>query len=177
MKVHTLFMVILSLILVFGLSQGCDKGKGMEIGIPTEPTSTSAALDFPTYENPREIPMTFPRPAVISVKAWVEPRNYIGQCPATVTFYGSITVNGPMTVTYRWEHSPGTGVIETITFAGAGSAIVTKEYTSDRDDFLELVILTPNTMYNGEHLIANADFTVRCVNANITRPAIPIPIK
>jgi hypothetical protein len=75
-----------------------------------------------------------------------------------VTFSGTITVDGPGTVSYRWEHSPGTGILKQITFAQAGTQTVYQTYTKGSDDFLELFTVTPNSM--GAH----ASFTVQCLD-------------
>jgi hypothetical protein len=110
---------------------------------------------------------------VTAVTAQVSPQNYSGPCPATVMFTGTITVDGAGQVTYRWEHSPGTGKLETITFAQAGTKIVTKSYSSDHQDFLELATITPNAKTQ------LASFTVQCAaprpDLTIARsPTLPI---
>ncbi len=155
MKRYSLFLIILSISLISILSQGCDKDKGGTT--PTEPTLPSGGL-------------------VTSISASVEPSSYYGPCPKTFVFTGIITVNGPATVTYRWEHSPGTGFQETVYFWGAGSAEVTKEYTVDHSDFLALIIDAPNTTYNGEYLYALAGFTVTCGEIELMPEPEPIPI-
>jgi len=53
---------------------------------------------------------------VTGVTAWVEPASYSGPCPTPLTVTGTITVDEPGTVTYRWCHSPGSGVLESVTF-------------------------------------------------------------
>jgi hypothetical protein len=111
---------------------------------------------------------------VTNVTAQVTPQQYQGPCPATVTFSGTITVDGPGTVSYRWEHSPGTGTLKQITFAQAGTQTVSQTYTSGGNDFLELVTVTPNQK------IKMASFTVKCQEPapDLTidpHPASPLP--
>lgn len=93
---------------------------------------------------------------VTDVQAHAEPAHYYGSCPVTVNFVGVITTDGPGTVTYRWEHSPGTGVPESVSFSGAGSRTVTKARDLSASDFLELTTLSPNTR------IAHADTVITC---------------
>jgi hypothetical protein len=53
------------------------------------------------------------------------PNNYTGACPVTINFNGSITLNGPNTVTYAIERSDGgTGQGGPLKYAGAGSKTV-----------------------------------------------------
>lgn len=102
--------------------------------------------------------------AVTAISAGVNPTTYSGPCPKVFKFTGVITANGPGTVTYRWEHSPGTGTPQTVTFAAAGSMTVTKDYSASTSDFLALIIDTPNTQYNGAALYKLVDFKVTCTS-------------
>ena len=102
--------------------------------------------------------------AVTAVAASVAPTTYAGPCPKTFKFTGIITANGPGTVTYRWEHSPGTGKVETVSFAAAGSKTVTKDYSSSMSDYLALIIDKPNTKYNGAALYKLVDFKCTCTS-------------
>jgi hypothetical protein len=53
------------------------------------------------------------------------PNNYHGACPVTINFNGSITLNGPNTVTYAIERSDGgTGSGPTLKFASGGTKAV-----------------------------------------------------
>lgn len=112
---------------------------------------------------------------VTKVTAQVTPQHYKGTCPATVTFSGTITVDGPGTVSYRWEHSPGTGILKQIAFAQAGTQTVSQTHTSGFNDFLELFTITPNQMGK------LASFTVQCAEPgpDLTidpHPAPPHPL-
>jgi len=93
---------------------------------------------------------------VLSVTATVAPKQYTGPCPVQVIFTGTITVDGPGTVVYRWEHSPGTGAVQQVAFTQAGTKTVTKTWSKDHNDYLALVTDSPNTKY------ALADFHIQC---------------
>ena len=57
-------------------------------------------------------------------KAYLEadPVEFVGHCPTTVKFYGTITVNGPGSVLYSFKRSDGTYVAEPkLVFSDAGS--------------------------------------------------------
>lgn len=84
---------------------------------------------------------------VTAVTAEVSPVKYTGMCPHTVVFSGTITVDGPGTVTYRWEHSPGTGYPKQISFDQAGTQTVKQEMHTDHHDYLALITDSPNTHY------------------------------
>jgi hypothetical protein len=67
--------------------------------------------------------------AVTSVIAISTPTTFNGSCPKTFTFYATITVNGPGTVTYRWERSDGGySDIQSIAFSGAGTKTATLQW-------------------------------------------------
>jgi hypothetical protein len=102
--------------------------------------------------------------AVTAVSASVSPTTYTGPCPKTFKFTGVISANGPGTVTYRWEHSPGTGAPQTVTFTAAGSKTVTKDYAASMSDYLALIIDKPNTKYNGAALYKLVDFKCTCTS-------------
>jgi hypothetical protein len=100
---------------------------------------------------------------VTGVQATVAPKSYAGPCPVTVHFSGTITADGAGTTSYRWSHSPGTGTLETVTFAAAGAKTVTKDLAvaASAQDFLELYVEKPNGAG------ALVDYTVAC------GPAVP----
>ncbi|MDD5647443.1 MAG: hypothetical protein PHY03_00750, partial [Dehalococcoidia bacterium] len=67
--------------------------------------------------------------AVTSVIANTSPSTFTGPCPKTFTFYATIAVNGPGTVTYRWERSDGGySDIQSITFYEAGAKTSTLQW-------------------------------------------------
>jgi hypothetical protein len=68
---------------------------------------------------------------VTSANVIVNPLTYSGACPATFHFTGTITMNGPGTVTYRWERSEGTlKTPQVLTFSTAGSQTVADQWAS-----------------------------------------------
>ena len=84
--------------------------------------------------------------AVTSVTASVSPSGYTGPCPKDFSCSAVITVNGPGTVTYRWERTDGPSSTQTIAFAGAGSKTVTTGWPRDASGnyFVRVRTLTPN---------------------------------
>lgn len=65
-------------------------------------------------------------PKVTNVTAQAVPPSYTGPGPTTINFIADITVDGPCTVTYKWERSDGvSGLVETLTFSAAGTKQVT----------------------------------------------------
>ena len=101
-------------------------------------------------------------PKVISVVAQANPSNYNGPCPKVVTTSADITVDGPCTVTYRWERIDGaTGPVETLVFSAAGTKTVSTSwmiYVASNVTYWERVsILTPLPMMSNQ-----ASFTITC---------------
>jgi hypothetical protein len=65
-------------------------------------------------------------PAINHVVAVARPNNYDGLCPASIEFIGTIFVNYPAAVSYRWERSDrATGRVETVQINSAGQGVVT----------------------------------------------------
>ena len=98
--------------------------------------------------------------AVTSVTASVTPSSFTGACPKMFLFYAVITVNGPGTVTYRWERSDGeSGDTKSITFAAAGSQTITTTWRlqGNYSGWQLVHILTPNDTLSNE-----AYFTHSC---------------
>jgi len=101
-------------------------------------------------------------PKVTSVVATANPSNYTGPCPKTVNTFADITVDGPCTVTYRWERIDGaTGPVETLVFSAAGTKTVSSYwmiYVASNVTLWERVsILTPLPMMSNQ-----ANFTITC---------------
>jgi len=99
--------------------------------------------------------------AVTSVTASVDPPSFTGGCPKTFNFSAVIEVNGPGTVTYKWESSDGaTAPTESITFAEAGSQTVTDSWTiwMSYSGWRRIHILTPNDTFSNK-----ANFTLDCI--------------
>jgi len=97
---------------------------------------------------------------VTGIIVGVDQYPFTGPCPKTIHFWGTISANGPGTVTYRWERSDNTTVTapETITFAAAGSQTVTNLWTrGEGTGWQRLHVLTPNDVVSSQ-----IDFTMTC---------------
>ena len=84
--------------------------------------------------------------AVTSVIANTSPSTFTGPCPKTFTFYATIAVNGPGTVTYRWERSDGAySEIQGITFYEAGAKTTTLQWdlSGSASGWHRIHVLTP----------------------------------
>jgi len=100
-------------------------------------------------------------PKVTSVIAKANPSNYTGPCPKTVNMSADITVDGPCTVTYRWERIDGAiGPVETLVFSAAGTKTVSSSWTvyvASNAYWERVSILTPLPMMSNQ-----AAFTITC---------------
>lgn len=80
---------------------------------------------------PTPTPTATPMPSYVT---WADPANYTGACPVTITLYATITVAGPVTITYYWEDSGHTPTpASTVTFATAGSQTVHFSFPATAD--------------------------------------------
>jgi len=98
--------------------------------------------------------------AVSGVTAGVEPVNFTGSCPKTFSCSAIITVNGPGTVTYRWERSDGlASSTQTAVFAAAGSQMVTTGWPRESSGsyWVRVRTLSPNEVVSNQ-----ANFTLNC---------------
>jgi len=97
---------------------------------------------------------------VTGVIASVNPPFVSADCPANIYSEAIITVNGPGTVTYRWEDSEG-GIkpTENVYFLNAGSQSVNTTWPVGLSGtfWVRLHVLTPN-----ETLSNQASFTLSC---------------
>ena len=61
----------------------------------------------------------------------VDPFDYVGACPVTITFSGRISVaGGGGTISYKWIRNDGASApLETLTFAGPGSQEISTTWT------------------------------------------------
>jgi hypothetical protein len=101
-----------------------------------------------------------PLPVVVTgVIVGVDQYPFTGPCPKTINFWGTITTNGPCTVTYRWERSDGTATApETLTFTDASSQVVTNLWTrGEGTGWQRLHVLTPN-----DAISSPIDFAMTC---------------
>jgi hypothetical protein len=111
--------------------------------------------------------------SVINVTASADPPSSTGACPKNFDFYGTITVNGPCIVTYRWERSNGDySSTANLSFASAGSQTVVSNWqlAADYSGWQRLHVLSPNETWSNQ-----AYFTLSCGFAvtNVTASADP----
>jgi len=100
---------------------------------------------------------------VTGVTASAVPPSFSGACPTMVTFYAVITVNGPGTVTYRWESSKGgVGQMQSINFLSTSLQEVSTSLQADATGsyWLRLHVFTPNEIISNQ-----ANFTLNCASA------------
>jgi hypothetical protein len=164
LRIFKFFLIILPLLLILGLNQGCDKDNGGGTTGPTDTgTGTGTTTDTGTGTGTGDTGGGTTTFAVTSVTASVDPPSYTGTCPKTFNFSAVISANGPGTVTYKWERSDGvTSPTGSITFDTAGSKTVTSAWdlSSNGTWWMRLRILTPNEMVSNQ-----ATFTLSCVVA------------
>ncbi len=98
---------------------------------------------------------------VTGIIVGVDQYPFTGPCPKTIHFWGTIAVNGPGIVVYRWERSDGvTTAPETITFTAAGLQTVTNLWTrGEGTGWQRLHVLTPNDAVSSQ-----IDFALTCWN-------------
>jgi hypothetical protein len=122
---------------------------------PNEVVSNKASftLSCSTLEEPPPELVIF---QVQSVMLDVTPTSYTGPCPAQFTCSVTITVNGPGTVTYRWERSDGTSALQNITFSAAGSKTVTTGWNPPTQfPWVHVRTLSPNEKVSTNWTVAN----------------------
>jgi hypothetical protein len=107
---------------------------------------------FTSYEPPPEHYVF----QVQSVSLNVNPQTYAGLCPSSFTCAAIITVNGPGTVTYRWEASDITSAVQTLTFDAAGSQAVTSGWNPPtQHPWVQVHILSPNDKVSFQWTVTN----------------------
>jgi hypothetical protein len=101
--------------------------------------------------------------AVNRVVAIAKPQHYDGPCPATIRFIGTIFVNNPADVSYRWERSDhATGPVQTVHITGAGRGVETtwdlgQQPVEGFHGSERLHVLSPGDFYSNPAL-----FTLTC---------------
>lgn len=103
---------------------------------------------------------TQPSFSVISVAASANPPSFSGTCPTNIYSEAVITVNGPGTVTYRWEDSEGGyKPTENVYFSSAGSQSVNTSWPVGKSGtfWVRLHVLSPNDTSSNQ-----ASFTLNC---------------
>jgi hypothetical protein len=105
-----------------------------------------------------------------ATKAYLEadPVQYVGHCPTTVKFYGTITVNGPGNVLYTFQRSDGSYVAEPkLVYFDAGSHAVQLSWkvgnyyapTRVYDEWVEISVSEPSVLTSNK-----ARFSITCKN-------------
>ncbi len=70
--------------------------------------------------------------AALSVVATFAPPNFTGFCSKDFDSSAAVSVNGPGTVTYRWQRSDGGSRLwQTVNFTSAGTKVVTTGWSRD----------------------------------------------
>ena len=103
-------------------------------------------------------------------KAYLEadPVEYVGHCPTTVKFYGTISVNGPGSVLYTFTRSDGSYVAEpTLVYYDAGSHAVQLSWkvgnyyapTRVYKEWAQISVSEPNALASNK-----ARFSITCKN-------------
>ena len=101
--------------------------------------------------------------AVDHVVAVAHPANYQGTCPISVEFTGTIFVNHPTTVSYRWERSDrATGRVETVRINGGGLGVHTQWQLGHRPGVPLHGSETLHVLSPGDHYSNPAEFTLIC---------------
>jgi hypothetical protein len=69
-------------------------------------------------------PSALAESAINTVIAVAHPRQFDGHCPTSIAFVGTISVNQPTRVSYRWERSDNVrGPVETVVVNGRGQSV------------------------------------------------------
>jgi hypothetical protein len=108
------------------------------------------------------VPYT-PSFAVTDVTVSVDPPSFSGACPTNFYSQAVITVNGPGTVTYRWEDSDGgTEPTQSLYFSSGSSQTVSTWWLVDTSGsyWVRLHVFTPS-----ETISNQANFTLSCTSA------------
>jgi hypothetical protein len=131
------------------------------------PTPTETASPNATRESPSPTPPATNEFRVIGTTLIATPDNFVGPCPARITFSGSITANKAGKVKYTFLRSDG--AIDTIDhsldFTGPGSKTVETTWTLGAAipifqpfrGFQQIKILSPNEMESDR-----ANFVLHC---------------
>jgi hypothetical protein len=97
-----------------------------------------------------------------------DPVEYVGHCPTTVKFYGTISANGPGSVLYTFQRSDGSYVAEPkLVYYDTGSHAVQMSWkvgnyyspTKTYDEWAQISVSTPNALTSNK-----ARFSITCKN-------------
>jgi hypothetical protein len=108
-------------------------------------------------------PSAMAQPAINTVVAVANPHRHEGRCPASIAFVGTISVNRPTQVSYRWERSDGaTGRVETVVIQGRGQSVSTRWQLSRPRAEVFRGSQTLHVLSPGDHVSNPAEFTLIC---------------
>lgn len=122
--------------------------------------SLGAAIPSMSFAQVRGVRPLGPRSIVTDVHVVADPIDYRGQCPATITFTGTISVNRPGTVLYYWLRSDGGhGPKLSLRFEKAGEQTVTTTWRIRRNYHgWEAIVITTGRAPRS----SRAAFDIRC---------------
>jgi hypothetical protein len=158
-------VVLIGIIILIVVLVGNGKKPPQEV----TPTPTATATEPPAPATPTPTTTEF---RVIGTTLTANPVNYVGPCPAKITFSGSITANQPGRVKYTFIRSDG--AIDTrdlsLDFDGPGSKPVETTWTLGAAvptfqpfrGFQSIKILSPNEMESNK-----AEFVLNCPEGTI----------
>jgi hypothetical protein len=108
-------------------------------------------------------PSALAESAINTVVAVANPHRYEGRCPASVQFVGTISVNQPTRVSYRWERSDrATGRVETVVIQGRGHSVSTTWQLSRPRGAVFQGSETLHVLSPGDYHSNPAEFTLVC---------------
>ncbi|OQY79768.1 MAG: hypothetical protein B6D41_22215, partial [Chloroflexi bacterium UTCFX4] len=150
---------------------GCGTVNNFNFGFAQTPQSTPTG----TSTNP---PPTTPAPlfAVLNASSFVTPP-FSATCPQTFTFNGSITTNGPGSVSYQWVRNDGTlSPVQTLNFIFAGTQNVLPDSFTlgspglNYSGWQRIQVLAPNNLSS-----PLANFSLNCPPATTVVPTTVVP--
>jgi len=101
--------------------------------------------------------------AINTIIAVANPRNYEDRCPTTITFVGTISVNQPTKVMYRWERSDRViGRTETAVIQGCGQSVSTSWQLSRPKGATFKGAETLHVLSPADQVSNPAEFTLTC---------------
>ncbi|MFL5254861.1 MAG: hypothetical protein ACJ8AI_18605 [Rhodopila sp.] len=101
--------------------------------------------------------------AINTIIAVANPRNYEDRCPTTITFVGTISVNQPTKVMYRWERSDRViGRTETAVIQGRGQSVSTSWQLSRPKGATFKGAETLHVLSPADQVSNPAEFTLTC---------------
>ena len=139
---------------------------GVTLVFPTTSTNyTLTATNSTGWSNKSTTVLVSGMPSftVTGVTASADPPSFSGACPTSFYSQAVITVNGPGTVTYRWERSDGGAEsTQSVNFSSAGSQAVSTWWQVDTSGYywVRVHVFTPGDIVSNQ-----ANFTLNCGSA------------